>query len=510
MSGQTFAGPDDPYYLSTRGVDSISFNKQDNPPLAYFNKGILYELVDGKLYYNGHEIAYAGAVSTTADALATTGADVNVSLASPPTAGQFLQAVDPTHAQWSSNLLWDKTFVTGVDPTNRLAFKPEGTGETTITLHTAATFDHDVYLPNATTNLVGCADAVHAKDIAVFPGADGSAISTTGMKLSTAGNASLMIADEIPHVTGTNEFTLVVGSQILPDPLASTSSSVVLATRSCPAIGSLNSSVLIGNTIFYQGTVGAPITRQIIIGDTFGAAGTYDGTQTTGNIAIGSGVGYSVTSADDNVILGHGNGYQLTSGSSNLLIGNGTGFALSSGSNNIMIGPQCGGAQTTGSGCVYLGKMNGAVESNTMRLGPTTLTRSFVNGIRGVTTGVADALPVVVDSAGQLGTVSSSIRFKENVADLSVDSAKIIDSLRPVEFNYIGADKPTIGLIAEEVEDVYPEMCVYEPNIRLSESTDTSEEPGKRQLLTVDYARLPILLLAEVQQLRARLAAAGL
>lgn len=60
MSGQTFAGPDDPYYLSTRGVDNVSFNKQVAPPLAYFDKGILYELNDGVLYFNGVPLSGGG------------------------------------------------------------------------------------------------------------------------------------------------------------------------------------------------------------------------------------------------------------------------------------------------------------------------------------------------------------------------------------------------------------------------------------------------------------------
>ena len=45
MSNQVNAGPNDSYYLSSRGVNSIAFNKLSSPPQAYFNKGIMYELV---------------------------------------------------------------------------------------------------------------------------------------------------------------------------------------------------------------------------------------------------------------------------------------------------------------------------------------------------------------------------------------------------------------------------------------------------------------------------------
>jgi hypothetical protein len=74
----------------------------------------------------------------------------------------------------------------------------------------------------------------------------------------------------------------------------------------------------------------------------------------------------------------------------------------------------------------------------------------------------ADAIPVLVDLARQLGTVFSSIRFKENIATLDTDESLLIDKLRPVIFNYISQQKRSLGLIAEEVEEVYPEMCVWE------------------------------------------------
>ncbi len=56
MSNQVYSNDGDPYWLSARGLDKISFNKLPAPPLGYLNKGILYELNDGKLYFNGTEL----------------------------------------------------------------------------------------------------------------------------------------------------------------------------------------------------------------------------------------------------------------------------------------------------------------------------------------------------------------------------------------------------------------------------------------------------------------------
>jgi hypothetical protein len=39
----------------------------------------------------------------------------------------------------------------------------------------------------------------------------------------------------------------------------------------------------------------------------------------------------------------------------------------------------------------------------------------FIGNIRGVTTVNNDAIPVLIDSAGQLGTASSSRRFKKEI-----------------------------------------------------------------------------------------------
>lgn len=60
MSNQVYASQEDPLFLSTRGNDKILFNKQENPPLAFLDKGILYEMDDGVLYFNGTPLSGGG------------------------------------------------------------------------------------------------------------------------------------------------------------------------------------------------------------------------------------------------------------------------------------------------------------------------------------------------------------------------------------------------------------------------------------------------------------------
>jgi len=89
----------------------------------------------------------------------------------------------------------------------------------------------------------------------------------------------------------------------------------------------------------------------------------------------------------------------------------------------------------------------------------------FIGHIRGVTTQHADAIPVVIDTVGQLGTVSSSRRFKKEITPMDKASEAIL-GLNPVTFHYKSDDTntPCFGLIAEEVAEVNPALVVRDEN----------------------------------------------
>ena len=79
----------------------------------------------------------------------------------------------------------------------------------------------------------------------------------------------------------------------------------------------------------------------------------------------------------------------------------------------------------------------------------------FIGNIRGVATRNAEAIPVLIDLAGQLGTMSSSKRFKKEIKATDKSSEAIL-ALKPVTFHYksdAGA-RPQFGLIAEEIAQV--------------------------------------------------------
>lgn len=103
--------------------------------------------------------------------------------------------------------------------------------------------------------------------------------------------------------------------------------------------------------------------------------------------------------------------------------------------------------------------------------------------------GISGGVAVYINSSGQLGTVNSSIRFKEDVHDMD-DASSAIYRLRPVTFRYkqpyADSSRPVeYGLIAEEVAKVYPDLVVKGAN-------------GKIQ--TVQYQKLTPMLLNELQK----------
>jgi len=101
---------------------------------------------------------------------------------------------------------------------------------------------------------------------------------------------------------------------------------------------------------------------------------------------------------------------------------------------------------------------------------------------------------VVIDSNGQLGTTSSSRRFKEDIEDMGAASRDLM-RLRPVTYRYkqpfADGSKPIqYGLIAEEVAEVYPDLVAH--------SADG-------QIETVKYQVLDSMLLNEVQRQQAEI-----
>jgi hypothetical protein len=152
-----------------------------------------------------------------------------------------------------------------------------------------------------------------------------------------------------------------------------------------------------------------------------------------------------------------------STGTGNTAVGDSALLNNTSGNDNIAVGVIAGSNLTTGSGNIDIGNQGSASESSTIRIG-TDQTATFIAGIRGVTT-LNAAIPVLIDTLGQLGTASSSRRFKKEIKPMDQASEAIL-ALEPVTFHYKSDVTATtqFGLIAEEVAKVNPDLVVRDKN----------------------------------------------
>jgi hypothetical protein len=214
------------------------------------------------------------------------------------------------------------------------------------------------------------------------------------------------------------------------------------------------------------------------------------------NVACGVATLANILAGSNNCAYGYESLINLTSGNNNTAVGFLALPSLLTGVYNVGLGSDAGSNYNTSEGSnIAINSPGVTGESHVLRIGSGTgtgnqqLNKSFIFGIRGITTGVADALPVLIDSASQLGTTSSSKRFKENIVPMPSSFSDNLLQLNPTLFNYKQDEskKQTWGLIAEEVQQIFPELVV-------------NDQDGLP--LTVKYHEMPVLLLNELIKLK--------
>jgi hypothetical protein len=247
-----------------------------------------------------------------------------------------------------------------------------------------------------------------------------------------------------------------------------------------------------GNSAFGQGTLKRNVSASG--NSAFGSEALGINTIGNSNSAFGSSALETNSAGNANAALGASALEENSTGSGNAAVGQHALWQNTTGSDNVAIGGGAGAFLTTGNHNVAIANSGVAGESNTIRIGsPGTQTRAFLAGVSGVVTG-GPAAPVLVDANGQLGTTSSSRRFKREINPLG-SRVEGLMALRPVSFRYRrsglhGANPLQFGLIAEQVARVYPNLVVYGLD-------------GKPS--AVAYHELPALLLAQAQRQQAQI-----
>ena len=232
-------------------------------------------------------------------------------------------------------------------------------------------------------------DHTHAK------GDGGTAVGQGALAAVTTGTNNTAVGDGAAFVTTAGANNTALGHLALFTNQVGGRNTAVGAQALRVATGNDNTAVGYQSlTAATSGDLNAAFANRALFSNTTGTLNTAIGAQslvsnTTGwkQTALGSFALYSATTSTENTALGYQALAQVTTGDHNIGIGASAGLSIKGGSHNILIG-----------------NVGGPPEENwTIRIGTdSSQLRTFIAGVRGVTTAGA-AIPVMVDTAGQLG-----------------------------------------------------------------------------------------------------------
>jgi kumamolisin len=219
----------------------------------------------------------------------------------------------------------------------------------------------------------------------------------------------------------------------------------------------------------YNSAVGTQALYQNTSGELNTAVGyqvLYDNVTTSYHTAMGCEALYSNSMYGYNLADGYQALHDNSGGEENVAVGCQALGNSESGFLNIALGQGAGSALATGNYCnIDVGNAGLSSDSYAIRIGAQgTQSAAYVAGIAGETAPSGTA--VYIDAAtGQLGTLTSSERFKTDIRDMDSASEAIL-ALRPVAFRYRREidpkGTPQFGLIAEEVDRVSPSLVVHD------------------------------------------------
>lgn len=335
-------------------------------------------------------------------------------------------------------------------------------------------------------------------------GTAGQVLTSNGPGLAPTYQAA---APGVSSITGTaNQITAsaATGAVTLSTPATFIAPGSITATTSITATNG-NITATSGNVVITNGRLTLPATSATVGQITLSGALFMHAAGGSTNTFLGSGAGNtSIAGGINDTGIGSGALAALVSGDGNTVVGS-TAFAnLTSGIHNIGIGFSAGGNCTSNEqNNIYIGWAVGGVtgQSNVLQIGQGTgtlggeLNKAIICGISGKTS--TAGIAVLVNASNVLGTTTSSREFKENIHDMG-DASAILYKMRPVTFNYkpellndaTEADLIQYGLIAEELEEIAPDLVAY----------DKTGKPN-----AIRYHFIHNMLINEIQKLNARI-----
>lgn len=315
-----------------------------------------------------------------------------------------------------------------------------------------------------------------------------TAFGAKAMKNTTTGQSNTAIGHEVLYHNTGGDFCVAVGKHALKD----------------NTTGDWNTAV--GTSSLLMNTDGDRNTA-------LGYQAMYENTTGLQNTAIGYDAHYNADTGDKNTALGAGSLYGTESGNNNTAIGHEAGYTNVQGDGNVFIGYQAGYSET-GNNTLYIDNSNTA---NPLIYGDFSADTLSVNGLIGVNTlpdadvslhikqddvdkgirleyeGDTDFWDTYIDFSndynfGYNGSLISFIsdtdgsyniisdrRLKANIQDLGSVVSKL-QQLNPKTYFYL-ADKTqseTMGFIAQDLEEVFPELVRQKGDIKTVNYTGLS------------------------------------
>lgn len=316
-----------------------------------------------------------------------------------------------------------------------------------------------------------------------------AALNLAGTGASQQGSSNIAIGYRALRATTSTAETIAIGKEAISSgTLTGGYGNIAVGTRAAQSLAgtqvgvtAIGHEALQSNQSGYTTAVGMQALKSNTSGfsnDAFGYQALQNNTTGGSNVAIGRGALTNVTTSWSNTAIGNGAGYNVTSGGNSVFVGNSAGSSTTAkalGNDNIYIGagskPSVDGVYNE----IVIGRNAVGNGSNTITLGHTTNTAVYARG-------------TVYSNSTAL---TSDRRLKTDIKSVA-NGLSTVMKLNPVSYNKrLSFDteeynKKEIGFIAQEVQEILPDLV--------------SVGPDENKTLSLDYNSLIPILTKAIQE----------
>jgi hypothetical protein len=223
-------------------------------------------------------------------------------------------------------------------------------------------------------------------------------------------------------------------------------------------------------------------------------------TTASNNTAVGYQAGYSTTTGTESVYIGQNAGYSATTNGQNVFVGRYAGYPTT-GNYNAFFGYGAGSAVTSGTKNTIIGRYDGNFGGLDIRTASNYIVLSDGDGnpriyhnattfyVTQMSSGAGTNAIRFNTSSGAVTFDTSSARYKDNIRD-SVYGLSHVMQMRSAQFEYKDDGRSDVGLIAEELDPIIPELVMK----------NKDGEPD-----SVSYDRMVSVLVKAIQELKAEI-----